>query len=142
MKRELIMISVIIALVIIGHASTQNYTSNFFEEIENNLSELKEQILNTQNVQNASKQNGGNNESKKELIKEFEKIHKKWNDKYNILAYYSEHDELEKIGTQLAVINGYLEKEEYTHSSTEIDKTIFLLQHIRNKDNFRFINIF
>ena len=138
MKRELIMILTIIALVITGHAITQTYTSNFFEEIENDLGELKKQI---QGIQSNST-NDVSIENKKELIESFKNIHTKWNNKYNILAYYSEHDELEKIGVQLTAISGYLENEEYSHSSAEIDKTIFLLQHIRNKDNLRLVNIF
>ena len=141
MKREFIMISIIIALVIVGHIFTQKYTQDFFEEIENDLNELREQILiasEDNNKNNIELKNKYNNAIKDNM----NSIKSKWNNKYNILAYYTEHDELEKVGAEFALINGYIELEEYTNSTAEIDRTIFILHHISDKDNFRLVNIF
>jgi hypothetical protein len=136
MRREFIMIFVIIALVVTGNVITQKYTSDFFEELENDLNRVKEHII------EIKKESSSNKTSNSEVLEKFIPIRTKWNNKYNKLAYYSEHDELEKIGVQLAIINGYLENEEYELSSAEIDKTVFLLEHIKNKDNFKLVNIF
>ena len=132
MKREIIMISLIIALVIIGHVITQKFTQDFFEEIEEDFVDLKEQIL-------IARQTESNNNN---LIEKIKVIQEKWDNKYNALAYYTEHDELEKVGAQIVLIDGYLETKDYINSTAEIDRTIFLLQYIRDKDNFKLVNIF
>ena len=147
MKREIIMVSAIVALVVAGHIFTQKYTQNFFEKIETNLHELQEQVLVISKNNSEKNNNQSNIENKTELnennLKEkIKEIRTMWNNKYNKLAYFTEHDELEKIGAQIAIISGYFEGREYENSLAEIDRTIFLLKHIRDKDNFSLVNIF
>ena len=55
---------------------------------------------------------------------------------------YIEHDEIEKVETELAGINGYIEIEEYKEAVVEIDKNIYILEHIKNKNLFDLENIF
>ena len=92
MKKEIIIVVIIVILIIIGHIITQNYTKKFFENISVSLEKIEEKIDND----NIEKQN---------LKNELDDIQEKWNEKYDILAYYIEHDELEKVETQLISMN-------------------------------------
>ena len=78
-------------------------------------------------------------EKLKEKIKE---IRADWNKRHKKLAIYIEHDELEKIETDLAGLNGYLDKEEYGDSMAQLDISVYVLEHIKNKTTLSLINIF
>lgn len=66
----------------------------------------------------------------------------KWEELDDVLAYYIEHDELEKVKTALTSARTYIEVEEYTQSIEEIDKCIYILDHIHEREMFNLDNIF
>ena len=75
-------------------------------------------------------------EEKKEKVKE------EWETRHDKLAYYIEHDELEKVETNLTSMNSFLETNEYAEAISELDKDIFILKHIKEKYEFNLENIF
>ena len=78
-----------------------------------------------------------------ELSKEkIEEIYDNWKNRYKKLAYYIEHDELEKVDTQLTGVKSYIEMEEFSETVPELDKAIFILEHINNKNIVNLKNIF
>ncbi len=58
------------------------------------------------------------------------------------MAYYIEHDELEKVKTALTAIKSYVEVEEYNQSVESIDKCIYILEHIKESEKLSLDNIF
>ena len=129
MKKELVMIIIIIILVTIGHIVTLNYTQSFFDNLENDLENLKAKILSENN--------------EKEVIEnDIGKINNKWQEKCEVLAYYIEHDELEKIGAEITHISSAVEVDEYEEALMETEKCIFLLKHVKDKDSLKLVNIF
>ena len=80
-----------------------------------------------------------NEDKLKEQIKE---IRDDWNERHKKLAIYIEHDELEKIETNLASLNGYLDMEEYGDSMAQLEASVYVLEHIKNKTTLSMINIF
>ena len=76
------------------------------------------------------------------LKQELEDIQEKWNKKYDILAYYIEHDELEKVETQLIAINANIKVQDYDKTIEELEKCKFILEHIKDKDSLKLVNIF
>lgn len=129
MKRDLTIIITIIILIIIAHAITQVYTQNFFDSLSDDLKELENRIM-EENI------------SKEEAKQTIENIEGKWRNKYDIFAYFTEHDELEKVQTQLVSIKANIEMEQYNRAVDEIEKCRFILRHIENKDSLRLVNIF
>lgn len=129
MKKEIIIVVIIVILIIIGHIITQNYTKKFFENISVNLEKIEEKIDND----NIEKQN---------LKNELDDIQEKWNEKYDILAYYIEHDELEKVETQLISMNANIKVQDYDKTIEELEKCKFILEHIKDKDSLKLVNIF
>lgn len=129
MKKEIIIVVIIVILIIIGHIITQSYTKKFFENISVSLEKIEEKIDND----NIEKQN---------LKNELDDIQEKWNEKYDILAYYIEHDELEKVETQLISMNANIKVQDYDKTIEELEKCKFILEHIKDKDSLKLVNIF
>ena len=58
------------------------------------------------------------------------------------MAYYIEHDELEKVRTNLTELKSHTETEEYEEAINDLDKSVFVLEHIEEKSEFNLKNIF
>lgn len=93
LKKEVIICIVVVIFVIIGNIITQNYTRKSVETINAKLIELKEKL---------SKVNK-DEEGLKEAVKD---IQEDWDEKQEKLAFYIEHDELEKVETQIHLLSG------------------------------------
>lgn len=132
MWKETIICIIIVTVIIVGNVITQNYTLESVKELADELEELKEDFLKIE-------QGEKNSEDAKEKIKE---IKANWDSRHDKLAYYIEHDELEKVETDLTAINSFIEKEEYTDAVSELDKSVFVLKHIKEKYEFNLENIF
>lgn len=131
MKKELIICIIIIILIIIGNILTEKYTANSVKSILESLSQLREEIIN--NFENVNREDS---------LEKVKKIEEDWRKYYYLLAYFIEHDELEKIETSLIGVESYLEAEEYGEGIAKIDETVFILQHIEKKYKVSLQNVF
>ncbi|MBR3134594.1 MAG: DUF4363 family protein [Clostridia bacterium] len=127
MKKEIIITIVTIFIIIAGDLITQNYTKRCVEKTSNDLTNLKQNVLN----------NSGNN--LKDTSKEIYNI---WKENSKGLAFYIEHDELEKVDIQMKVVTADLESETPEESVSEIEQAIYLLHHIEEKRALKLKNIF
>jgi len=57
-------------------------------------------------------------------------------------SYFLEHDELEKVDTEVKGLSSYIETEENNLALAEIEKSIFILEHIKEKNSFSLENVF
>ena len=69
-------------------------------------------------------------------------VNNEWDKKFNILTCFLEHDELEKVKTQLVVITAGIDVEDTEHVYEEIDKAVYILDHIKDKNSLKLDNIF
>lgn len=129
MKKEVIICIVVVIFVIIGNIITQNYTRKSVETINAKLIELKEKL---------SKVNK-DEEGLKEAVKY---IKEDWDEKQEKLAFYIEHDELEKVETQIHLLSGEVKTKLYEDAVPETDKCMFILEHIKDKTALNVKNIF
>ena len=102
MKKELIICIIIVSLIIIGNIVTQNYTKECVSQMNEKLDILKEASLN-------AKLESENNE----VSKQVNEIENKWNEYQEKLSYYIEHDELEKVESQIYTMKGFSEIKRY-----------------------------
>lgn len=131
MIKELIISIIIILLIFIGNSFTENYTKYSVEETSTDLLELRSELMkNDEEIDMGS------------IKQKLNDTHERWHMKYEKLAYYIEHDELEKIETELSGLKGYIDKEEYSDAIPELDKSIYILEHIKDKSAFNLKNIF
>ena len=131
MKKEAIITIVIIVVIFLAEYTTKNYTKQVFSKVENELNLLKEEILDDKNANN-----------KEYLIKRTESIKEDWEKDNELLSYYLEHDELEKVNTQIVLIKGYFESDSLQDSIPDLEECIFILKHIQEKEAFNLKNIF
>lgn len=129
MLKESIICVVIVIAIIFGNNVTQNYTKETVSELTSELTLLREDMTN-QEVDN------------KKTRDKIEEIYEQWQKRHDKLAYFIEHDELEKVETELISIKSYIESEQYEDSVDELDKSVFILQHIEDKYAFNLQNIF
>ena len=129
MKKELIICTIIVISIIIGNIITQNYTKETINITTQKLDELKSKITQEDIL---------TEEVKNEILE----IYDEWNKRHDKLAYYIEHDELEKVETDLTSLKSFIEVQEYKEAVSELDKTIYILKHIEEKNAFNLKNIF
>ena len=127
MHKELIICVILVILIIIGDVVTQNYTKKTVNYITEKLESLK------QSLQEDSKENAN---------EEISKIDEKWQEVHDKLAYYIEHDELEKVETDFTACKSLVSTGDYGQAISELEKMAFVLEHITDKYSFNLVNIF
>ena len=127
MKREILIACIIIILIVILNIITANYTDKVMEEMTSDLDKIRMQLV---------ARNGENlNDKTDEVIK-------KWEEKKNLLAYYIEHTELEKMELYLFELNSNIETDEFNIAIQSLDSCKFMASHIRDKYEVALRNIF
>lgn len=129
MKKEAIICIITFIFIIIGNSITTNYTYESVRNTTSQLDELKE-IISKDDVDFELAKNRINT------------IHEKWDVRYNALAFYIEHNELEKIETELTGLRSSIETKEYEEGLNELDRAVYLLKHIEEKNKLSWKNIF
>ena len=127
MYKELIISVFIISSIFILDYISQRYTDKAINESIQDLVVLKENI---------------NKDNTKNLIEDINKKYNKWLEFHRILAFFIEHNELEKVETNYVTGKSYIESENYKDALSEIEKTIFIMQHINDKYSVNLENIF
>ena len=128
MWKDVIFCIIIIISIIILDFFIQNYIKDSAEEITFELSNVKDEISNK-------------NEDEINEV-EVEKVKGAWKKKYMILASVIEHDELEKVEKNLTRLYSALENQEKSEAISELDESIFILRHIKEKYGFKLENVF
>lgn len=82
------------------------------------------------------------NLEEEKIKKQAEEIYKQWEKRHEKLAYYIEHDELEKVETQLVTIKSNVKTGNYEELISDIDEGSFILKHIEDKYAFNLQNVF
>lgn len=127
MHREVIICAVVIITIVTINWFLQDYTKNSMSFIISELQELKEEIK---------------QEDVEKTKAKMEQIKNEWHEKYKILAIFIEHDELEKVETDLSALEGFIEVGDYNTGISELNKSIFVLEHIADKYDFSLVNVF
>ena len=127
MQKELFICVILVILIIIGDIVTQNYTKNTVNYITGELESLKQSLF---------------EKDDDKADEEISKIDNKWKEVYDKLAYYIEHDELEKVESNFTACKSLAKTREYEQSISELEKMVYVLEHIIDKYSFNLVNIF
>ena len=130
MKEIIIIVLVIIIVVTVGNI-TQNYLEKTSNEILEKLETLKLEIKNT------SKNNNIDiiNDYVEQIISNWKEINKNW----SMLVI---HEELDNIEISLLELKASIENQNIEDSLKKIEKSMFLIEHIKEKENLQIKNIF
>ena len=127
MRKEIIIVFIIIIIILATDILTQNFTKNSISLINEKLDNIKTTII--------------NNETN-DLNSEIKNLDENWTDINNKMSFYIEHDELEKVNTSLVKIKSYIEFEEYSEAVPELEECKYILDHIKEKQRLKIINLF
>ena len=127
MKKGIIIIIAVIFGVCSLNIITAKITSESVASVSNDLQELKENL---------------ELENKEEIKNVMKKLEENWLNKKSKLEYFIEHDELEKVSSEIYIIKGNIEQEKYEDDISEIENTKFILKHLEDKYKFIFKNLF
>ena len=127
MLKETVICIIIVVAIFSLDMFTQNYTNHAVADISDRFSSLRENIL---------------KEDKDQIDEELKKLDENWNKMQDKLAYYIEHDELEKVDTAIVSLKSYVETDDYSSAIAELDKGKFILEHIQKKYAFNLENMF
>ncbi len=129
MYKEIIICSIVIIIVVGLNILTENYTKESVALMTGNLEDLKKNMISEE-------------QNEEDLNNQIEDIVNNWNERHKKLAYYIEHDELEKVETELVSLKGNIEVKEYEQGIPDLNNCIFILEHIKEKTALQIKNIF
>ena len=127
MYKEVVICIIIIAIIVSLDIFTQKYTQSTTSEITQIFADLKGDML---------------DEDKNKIDEKVKALDEMWGKKHDRLAYYIEHDELEKVDTAIVSLKSYVETDDYSSAIAELDEGKFILEHIQKKYAFNLENIF
>ena len=127
MYKEVVICIVVIVVIVSLDIFTQKYTRNTTSDITQIFADLKGDML---------------KEDKDKIDEKVKILDEKWRQKHDRLAYYIEHDELEKVDTAIVSLKSYVETDDYSSAIAELDEGKFILEHIQKKYAFNLENIF
>ena len=99
MYKEVVICIIIVVAIISLDIFTQKYTQKTTSEITQIFSDLKGDML---------------NEDRDKIGEKVRVLDEKWGKKHDRLAYYIEHDELEKVDTAIVSLKSYVETDDYS----------------------------
>lgn len=129
MYKEIIITITIIVVIIIANIITQNNTTKIVDEINQMLYSVRDKIM-EQEV------------NKEEIQLSMENIQNVWDEKQKKMAYYIEHDELEKVETEMKRLKADIDVQNYSLAVENLDNCIFILEHIKDKSALKIVNLF
>ena len=129
MYKELVISAIIIISIFVLDFITQNYADKTINDAIQDLTTIK-QALKQEKVEN------------EKVLKQASENYDKWLEYHKTLAFYIEHNELEKVETNYVAGKSFIENAKYEDALSEVEKTIFLLQHINDKYSINLENIF
>ena len=128
MKEIIIIISILI-IIFTGSIITQMYLNKtsalLIDKLENIKSDIENEKFDREKVSKKAE----------EMYSEWEKINEKW----SVIIL---HDEIDLIETALIKMKAEIKSGEIEDSMAEIDTSIFLLNHIKEKEKTSLKNIF
>ena len=127
MKKCIIIIIVVIFGVSFLNIITDKITAESVNSVISDLQELKENL---------------ELENNEEIKIKMKNVEDNWLRKKNKLEYFIEHDELEKVSSEIYIIKGNIEQEKYEDDISEIENAKFILKHLEDKYKFMFKNLF
>ena len=107
--------------------SLQNYTKYSVEVMTGKLEILRENLL---------------KKDEEAILNNMQDINNNWEDIQYKLSFFIEHNEIEKVKTNLVALEGDIQVKQYDVSISELNKSIFVLEHISDKYAFNLVNIF
>ena len=138
-KKEIILISVIIICVVILEVITSSITKKSVEkttqELDKIVDSLEEALILKENDLITE-------EFKENIKKEIKNFKDNWFNEQDKLSIFTEHDELEKVSSQLIILEENAKNEEYETALENSAEFKYWLNHFKQKEELVIKNVF
>lgn len=129
MHKELIICIVIVISIFALNYITQTYTDKTINEVKEHLESIKEELIREEP------------DFEKAILKANEAFNK-WEELDDKMVLYIEHEEIEKVTTAITSTKSFTEMEDEGQAVDSIDRCIYLLDYIDEREKFTLDNIF
>lgn len=129
--RDVIIIISIIAIILAGEVWTNRYLNASSKEIVEMLEDLK------QDVEVASE-----NQNKKNTEEKMQKIEEKWDRTSKVWCTLIVHQEIDNMEQAIVKAKSHIKNEEREDALEQIETAIFFADHIREREEVSWKNIF
>ena len=129
MHKELIISIVIVISIFALNYITQNYTDKTVIEVKEYLEKVKEELIKEE-------------PNFKEAIIKADKAFEKWEELDDKLALYIEHDEIEKVTTAITSTVSFTKMKDEGQAVDSIDRCKYIIENIKQREQFSIDNIF
>ena len=127
-KEVVISVIIVISIFFIDYI-TQKYTDKTTNDSIQDLNKIQQNII-------------GDNVNNKKVLDDITDKYDKWIKYHKVLAFYIEHNELEKVETNFSSAKSYIVNEKNEDAYADLEKTKYVLQHINDKYSINWENIF
>ena len=114
MYREIVISVALLVFIFTANFFARNFTEKSIDEVTEKL-----EALQTEMITDGQK-----------AKQEYEELEKIWLEKYEILAYYIEHDELEKVSSELYQLKGSIQTDQIDEGIPTIENCIFSIYNV------------
>lgn len=128
--KEIVAIIVIIVFLVVSDIYISSFTEKSIAEIESNVDYILENSLDKENY------------VKEDELEKIEKFEKDWKELEDRLAYFIEHNELEKVGVSIAIMKANVEADMKEDAYEKMQEIKFRIEHIKTKQKLKLNNIF
>lgn len=139
LKKEIILIIGISIFIIVLEIITNLITEESTKYVEEEIREINSVLSNIKNMDTGTQEH---KEYKSDVQNKIEKLKEDWLIKQDMLSYFSEHDELEKVSKCLIALEENVKNEEYKIALEDGSEFMYWLNHIKEKDKLELKNVF
>ena len=128
--KEIVVLILITVFLVVSDIYISNFTKESIAKIEGKVDEIMENALSEENYK------------KEEELKKIETFEKEWKDIEDNLAYFTEHEELEKVSVTIAMLKANVEADMKEDAYEKMKEIKFRIEHIKTKQKLKLNNIF
>lgn len=128
--KEYVVLVVIFILLITFDILSRSYTEKSIEFLNSEVDEIIKISLYEENFDN------------NKILKKIEKFEKDWKKRQEIMSYYAEHNELEKVSVALNLMKSKIEVNKVEDAYENMVEIKYRIEHIKEKQEFKLNNIF
>lgn len=128
--KEYVVLVIIFILLITFDILSRSYTEKSIEFLNSEVDEIIKISLYEENFDN------------NKILKKIEKFEKDWKKRQEIMSYYAEHNELEKVSVAINLMKSKIEVNKVEDAYENMVEIKYRIEHIKEKQEFKLNNIF
>ena len=128
--KEYIVLIIIFILLITFDVLSRNYTEKSIQFLNSEVDEIIKISLYEENFDN------------NKILKKIEEFEKDWKKRQEVMSFYAEHNELEKVNVAISLMKSKIEVNKIEDAYENMVEIKYRIEHIKEKQEFKLNNIF